>query len=125
MSGWTPDELRAIGGAEELQLASARPDGSLRPFVTIWSGVVGEDLYVRSAHGPENGWFRRAQHSGIGRISAGGLEKDVAFVAADADVADALDDVLHAKYDRFGPAFVDPITGPDTVATTLRIVPRG
>jgi len=30
MSGWTPDELRRIGQAEELGIASRRPDGTLR-----------------------------------------------------------------------------------------------
>ena len=31
-SGWTADELRHVAEATELQLASRRPDGSLRPF---------------------------------------------------------------------------------------------
>ena len=30
MNGWTPDELRRIGSAEELRIASRRPDGTLR-----------------------------------------------------------------------------------------------
>jgi hypothetical protein len=32
MTTWTDDELRRIGDAEELQLASTRADGSLRPY---------------------------------------------------------------------------------------------
>ena len=64
MSSWTDDELRRVGGAEELQVASYRRDGSLRPYVTIWVVRSGDDLYVRSAYGPENGWFRRAEASG-------------------------------------------------------------
>jgi hypothetical protein len=35
MTAWTADELRRIGGAEKVQISSRRPDGSLRPFVTI------------------------------------------------------------------------------------------
>jgi hypothetical protein len=31
MTEWTPDELGRIGGTEELELASARRDGTLRP----------------------------------------------------------------------------------------------
>src|SRR5690242_13278162 len=45
---WSADELERIGAAEELQLASRRPDGSLRPFVTIWVVRAGDDVYVRS-----------------------------------------------------------------------------
>ena len=33
---WAIEELSRIGGAEELQLGSARTDGSLRPYVTMW-----------------------------------------------------------------------------------------
>ncbi len=36
MNEWTSDELDRIGAAEELQLASLRRDGTLRPYVTMW-----------------------------------------------------------------------------------------
>ena len=76
---WTADELATIGRAEELQVSSYRSDGSLRPYVTIWTVRAGDDLYIRSAYGRDNGWFRRALASGRGRIRAGGVEKDVLF----------------------------------------------
>ncbi|MET0788700.1 MAG: DUF2255 family protein [Cellulomonas sp.] len=123
MSGWTSDELRAIARVDELHVASRRPDGSLRPFVTIWFVVDGEDLYIRSAHGPENGWFRRARESGSGRVRVGPVEKDVVFEAADDAPHDALDAALHAKYDRYGPGPVGAIVGPAVVGVTLRAVP--
>ena len=74
MTTWTPGELQSIGVSEELRLASRRPDGSLRPFLTMWVVRVGGDLYVRSASGPGNPWYRRATASGAGRIRAGGTE---------------------------------------------------
>ncbi|HZB96821.1 MAG TPA: DUF2255 family protein, partial [Herpetosiphonaceae bacterium] len=79
MTTWTSDELTKIGAAEELQLASLRRNGTLRPYVTMWVVQAGDDLYVRSAYGPDNPWFRRAKASGVGRIRAGGLERDVTF----------------------------------------------
>lgn len=124
MAPWTPDELRRIDSATELRIASERPDGSLRPYATIWHGALGDDLYIRSAHGPKNGWFRRALASGRGRISAGGVEKDVTFELAAPGIRDALDRALHEKYDRFGPGPVGAITGPDVLETTLRVSPR-
>jgi hypothetical protein len=36
MSGWTEEELGRLGEARELQLASVRSDGTLRPYVTMW-----------------------------------------------------------------------------------------
>ncbi|KJL36196.1 MAG: DUF2255 domain-containing protein [Microbacterium sp.] len=124
MSDWNPTELARIGDATELRIASTRADGTLRPWVTIWHGVVDGVLYVRSAHGPENGWYRRARAAGTGRVAADGVEQDVTFTPADATVRGALDAALHAKYDRFGPAYVGAITGDDVLETTLRVDPR-
>jgi hypothetical protein len=118
---WSPDDLDRIGGATELQLASTRPDGTLRPYVTIWGVRAGDALYIRSAYGPENGWFRRAQASGRGRIRAGGVERDVTFAVPDPDAHEAVDAAYHAKYDRYGPAIVGSVTGTQVRAVTLRL----
>src|SRR5687767_4281299 len=96
---WTADELRAMGDAEELRLASRRRDGTLRPYVTMWVVRVGDELYVRSAYGAENPWYRRAKASGSGRVRAGGVERDVTFSAAAPDVHPAIDAAYHTKYD--------------------------
>ena len=39
---WSEDELRRIGEAAQLRIASARPDGTPRPDVTIWHVRVGD-----------------------------------------------------------------------------------
>jgi hypothetical protein len=123
LATWTDTELKRIDGATELRVSSRRPDGTLRPFIPIWHTAVGEVLYIRSAAGPENGWFRRALRSGAGRIEAGGVTKDVTFELADPSVREAIDAALHAKYDRFGPGPVGAITGDDVLETTLRVLP--
>jgi hypothetical protein len=107
MSAWTDPDLRTIGDAEELELASLRADGSRRPYVTMWVVRVDDDLYVRSAYGPNNPWYRRARASGRGRIRVGGVERDVAFGEADPQVHGAIDATYRAKYDRYGPKIVD------------------
>jgi len=124
MPAWTADELAKIGKADELQIASRRRDGSLRPFVTIWVVRWGDDLYVRSAYGRENGWFQRALSSGEGRIRAGGVERDVAFEEPGAAVDADLHSAYHAKYDQYGPTIVGPVVSPEAAASTLRLVPR-
>ena len=60
MTSWTADDLTSMARHDELGIASKRPDGSLRPFVTIWFVSLGDDVYVRSAHGYDNPWFQRA-----------------------------------------------------------------
>jgi hypothetical protein len=91
MATWTPDELDRIGRATEVAIASQRPDGTLSPYVTIWGVRSGQDLYIRSAHGPGNGWYRRAKNRGRGRVRAGGVERDIQFVEPAADVHPTVD----------------------------------
>lgn len=123
-AGWAADELTRIGDATELQVASRRSDGSLRPFVTIWVVRVGDDLYVRSAYGTDNPWFRRAKTSGEGRVRAGGVERDVTFTAPAGDSSADIDAAYHLKYDRYGPRIVGTVVGPHAAPGTLRLVPQ-
>ena len=121
----TPQELDRIEDADEMGIASRRADGSLRSFITIWFVRGGDGLYVRSAHGPRNGWFRRALASGHGRVRVGNWEHDVAFKVPDAAVTgDELHRAFHTKYDHYGPRFVDPVVSDLAVDCTLRLVPR-
>jgi hypothetical protein len=121
---WTSDELTAIGGAEELELATPRDDGTLRPYVTMWVVRVGDELYVRSARGPAGGWYVRALRAGTGRVHAGGLEREVSFAKEDDPGVHArIDAAYHTKYDRYGPAIVGSVVGEQAGEVTLRLLP--
>ncbi|WP_433362710.1 DUF2255 family protein [Actinoplanes sp. CA-142083] len=124
MTAWTEDDLTRVGNAEELQVSSYRADGTLRPYVTIWVVRAGDDLYIRSAYGATNGWYRRALASGAGRIRAGGVERDVVFADTEPGASAGIDRAYHGKYDRYGPAIVGSVTGPDVAALTIRLLPR-
>jgi NAD(P)-dependent dehydrogenase (short-subunit alcohol dehydrogenase family) len=94
---WTPEELDRIGQAEELHLATRRRDGGLSRYVTMWVVRTGEDLYVRSAYGPGNPWYRRARAAGEGSVRAGGVERDVTFDSADPAAQGDIDTAYHAQ----------------------------
>jgi len=124
MTAWTNDELRKIGNAEELQIASLRKDGSLRSMRNIWVVRVGDELYVRSVKGRTSDWFRGVQTRREGRIRAGGAEKDVAFVEeSDPMVSDQIDAAYEAKYRRYA-SIIPSINSPTARAATIRLVPR-
>lgn len=124
MTEWIPEELAKIGAADEVEISSHRPDGTLRPFIVIWAVRSGDDVYVRSAYGAENGWYRRARDSGSGAIRADGIERAVDFVAADPSTHDDIDAAYHLKYDRHGARIVNGVVGPGVRDVTLRLVPR-
>lgn len=124
MTTWTGDELKKIGTAEELEIASLRRDGTLRNPVTVWVVRHGDDLYVRSVNGRSGAWFRgtRARHAG--HIRAGGVDKDVTFVDAAPDINDHLDAAYRTKYRRYAASIVDSIVTSKARSATIKLVPR-
>ena len=123
MTQWTRDELDRIERAEELQIASIRPDGTLRSRVTIWVVRHGDDLFVRSVRGRNGSWFHGVQQTHQGHIRAGGIDKDVTFEDGGHLNAE-IDAAYRAKYRRYAGRILDSILTPDARSTTIRLVPR-
>jgi hypothetical protein len=124
MNKWTADELDKVGAADELEMAAQRPDGSLRPYTTIWVVRVGDDLYVRSYRGRDGAWFRSVLRHPEGRIRAGGVERDVAFEEAGDTDSNVIDQTYRAKYAGYPSAYVDPMVSSAARAATLRLAAR-
>jgi hypothetical protein len=124
MNTWRSGELDKIAAAGELEIAPVRGDATLRKPVTIWVVRHGDDLYVRSWRGRTASWFRGAQDRHEGHIRAGGVDKDVRFVEADAGVNDAIDAAYRTKYRGYGARYVDPMVSPKARAATIKLLPR-
>ena len=124
MTNWTQKDLERIGAANELQLVTFKKDGTLRKPVIIWVVRVGDDLYVRSYRGHEGAWFRHIQRQHEGRISAGGVTKDVTFLDVSDDEAlnNDIDAAFQSKYQRYSATYVGPMIAPQARATTLRLI---
>jgi hypothetical protein len=124
MAAWTDEELRRIADADELEIAAVRRDGELRRATPIWVVRAGDDLYVRAAYMDGSGWHGVARASGQARISAGGVEKDVAIEDADQSVLDEVDAAYGEKYGRRYASIVEKINDAEHRATTIRLIPR-
>jgi hypothetical protein len=119
---WSSDELDLVSRAVELQLASRRPDGSLRALVTVWMVRVGGDVYVRSGagYGGVSKWFPLASDAGRGTVRIGEQEWLAAFARLDpADPVHA--DIDDAYVRKYGGSF--GMTAPATHRHTLRLTP--
>jgi hypothetical protein len=125
MTTWTKDELDKIAAADELQIASLRPDATLSKPVTIWVVRIGDDLYIRSYKGRGGSWFRAAQAQHAGRIRAGGVEKEVTFVdETDPGINDEIDAAYRTKYRGYSAQYVDPMVAAEARGTRIKLVPR-
>ncbi|MBS1694255.1 MAG: DUF2255 family protein [Actinobacteria bacterium] len=114
----TTTVLDAIGSAEELHISAYRADGSRRKAIPIWSVRVGDDLYVRSALGPDAAWYRNATEANRLYVEAGSVATDVALdPVSDVSVNAAVDDAYRAKYPHGGSATITMVTAPATTTT--------
>jgi len=121
---WTKDQLDKVARTEEVQIASARRDGMLGKPVTVWIVRHGDDLYLRSVRGPKGNWFRSTQDRHEGRIQAGGVQQDVAFVDADHVIDDEVDAAYRTKYRRYAGSVLNSVLTPEARSTTIKLVPR-
>lgn len=124
MTHWASDQLDRVGRAEKIQITSVRRDGTLRKPVTIWVVRHGDDLYVRSVSGRSSLWFRGTQDRHQGRIRAGGVQQDVAFVDAGHDIDDEIDAAYRTKYRRYTGSILNSVLTPEARAATVKVLPR-
>jgi len=126
MTAWTPDELSRIEHADELRIAPEDAKGALRAATTVWVVRDGDALYVRSYRGRGGTWFRNATARHLGRVSAGGVTKDVTFDEKKDDraLAERLDAAYRAKYGHYSAEYVDPMMADRARAATLQLLPR-
>jgi hypothetical protein len=116
---WSPEELERIDAAGELEIAARRAGGALRRWLPIWVVRVGQQVYVRTWHRRDTGWFGQVVESGRARIRVPGLETDVAV----ADVGAAATGVDAAYRAKYGPAGAESMVTPAAAASTLRLTP--
>ena len=124
---WSSDELARIGAADELQIAVKRTDGTLRRWVPIWVVCVGEQVYVRTWHRRETGWFGQVLLSRRARIRVPGLQADVAVQdvgEGPAQLRADVDAAYRTKYGRYGSSSVDAMLAAAAAAATLQISPE-
>ena len=121
---WPAGELIRLGGADEIEISTRRPDGSLRPSVPIWIVAVGEALYVRSYRGTGGAWYQHATQHPAGSIRSGDHHADVTFAPAGQTQREAIDAAYRAKYARYGVTYLPPMLADQAVNATLRVVPQ-
>ena len=123
MSAWSTADLRAIAENDDLFVSPLRDDGTTFGTPTqTWALVVGDDVYVRAAHGQQSRWYQAAMSQKAGRVRAADKTYDVMFEPAGDEVSDAIDAAYEAKYPAS--TAVPIMQGDGPKSATVRIVPR-
>jgi len=117
---WSADDLGHLGAAGELEIAVRRPDGSLRPWLPIWVVCAGEQVYVRSWHRRDTGWFGQALRSRRARVRVPGLEAEVTVEDLGDTSAQVTADVSDAYRTKYSAGAGSMVTA-EAATTTLRL----
>ncbi|MEV6635446.1 DUF2255 family protein [Actinoplanes sp. NPDC051470] len=114
---WTADQLDLIGRSDELEILTRR-------WTPIWAVTTGGQVYVRTWHARDTGWYGHAVRTGRARIRVPGLETDVT-VAATTERRAEIDGAYRDKYARYGTGAVGPMVADAAAASTLLLSPAG
>jgi hypothetical protein len=123
MNTWPKDELKRIAETDDLHISPLREDGKTYGTPTwIWSVVVDDGLYVRGYNGQMSRWYQAAVRQKAGRITAGGVTKEVSFETVDGAINERIDDAYRTKYK--GSSYLSPMIGTRARSATVKVVPR-
>lgn len=118
----TRDQRDVLGAAHEVQVSTYRRDDTRRRPIPIWTVRVEDEVYVRSALGPDAAWYRNALKDNRLHVDAGAVAIDLALeTAADAAINFAVDAAYRAKYPHGGSATTTMVTAP-AVDTTVKLI---
>lgn len=123
MSAWSKEELQKIAASDDLHISPFRDDGKTYGTPTwIWSVVVDGELYVRAYNGRNSSWYQAAVRQRAGRITVGGITREVAFETVQGAVNDRIDEAYRQKY-KSSP-YLNPMIGERARSATVRITPQ-
>jgi len=123
MNTWPKDELKKIAETDDLHISPLREDGKTYGTPTwIWSVVVDDGLYVRGYNGQKSRWYQAAARQKAGRITAGGVTKEVSFETVNGAINERIDDAYRAKYKDS--SYLNPMIGTRARSATVKVLPR-
>ena len=122
MTDWTPEQLTTIDTTDDLYVSPFREDGTIYGAPTqTWPLVVGDNVYVRAANGPQSRWYQAAIAQKAGRVRVADQTWEVTFEAAGTTDEAAIDAAYEAKYP--GSSAVATMQGDGPKSASVRISP--
>ncbi|GLY95147.1 DUF2255 family protein [Actinoplanes sp. NBRC 103695] len=114
---WPAEQLRALDEADELEIAGRR-------WTPIWVVRVEDQVFVRTWHRRDTGWFGHVLREGRATVRVPGVEAAVTVEdvgVGPAGLRDSVDAAYRAKYGRYGEGTVARMVSDTAAGTTLRL----
>jgi hypothetical protein len=109
--------------AREIDIETRASDDAPAHRVTIWVIVDGDDVFVRSYHGPEGRWYREISAHPDAVVHVDGESQAVRAVpVSDPESVQRANDGYRSKY--ADSSVVDSMLTDEVNPTTLRLEPR-
>ncbi|MDY0908785.1 DUF2255 family protein [Microbacterium sp. CFBP9034] len=119
---WSPEQLSTLFEAIEIEVSAPRRDGGHGRWTPIWVVVAEADVFVRTWHRRETGWYGGAVRSGVARLRVGHATVDV-MVAAVGNTDAAIVDAAYRR--KYGDLAARSMVTAEAAASTLRLTPTG
>ena len=113
-----------LSTTDQIEITTARGDGSPRTWVPIWFVALDDQVFVRSYRGTDGAWYRHATASGDAtiRTGAGTYQVSVEPIGEADQLTERIDQAYRTKYARY-PSYLPPMLTRQANATTLRLDP--
>jgi len=119
-SPWSADDLQRIGASTELEIAVRRADGTLRRWTPIWVVCAGGQVYVRTWHRRDTGWFGQVLRTRRAQIRVSGLEAGVMLEDVGKGTVELRESVNTAYELKYGAGSASMVTA-SAAMTTMRL----
>jgi len=118
------ETLRLLEETKEVRIETRRGEGAPEHRTTIWVVVVGGEAFVRSVRGPRGRWYQEISAHPEGALHAGNQRISVRAVSAtDDSTVEAVSEAIRSKYGRTSPGSTQAMLSPETLPTTLKLLP--
>jgi hypothetical protein len=116
------DALQHLADVREIRIGFQRPDGSTGS-TPVWVVQAGDNIFVRSMHGPRGGWYRRLRANPDGEVRDRAHTHPVrAEPVTDAGTVEEVTRAYATKY-ATSPS-VRSLLSQEAADATLRLQPR-
>lgn len=120
--GVTVTAIDYFANTDTVRIATEQSGGG-EVVTPIWSVVVDNVPYIRSAYGPGSKWYRRARRTGRAEFIDESRRYPVTIENVDDDmVNDRVDGAYQDKY--AGSEYLAALLTPETRSLTMRVNPR-